>query len=326
MAGSSDFFHHVRDYPYFELPDALGGHLNLPEIAGFQVTKYMVLSVVAAALTLLLFWVLSRKIRDGKPVKGVFWNFWEAIVLTLRDEVVRPTIGTGHHDHGDEHAISDHHHADDYGDGQGNGGTGGMGGVVADQVPMHLTTPSGRAVPVAHPADRHLPFILSVFFFVLFCNLLGMLPWLGSPTADLGVTAMLAGIVFLYVVAMGVKASGGVGYLKSLMPDLGLEGPMNVGMTILLWPIELLGLLIKHAVLAVRLFANLMAGHTVIGVFLGFIGTALAQDALLKYSMIAGSIGMQVFISLLELFVAFLQAYVFAFLTTLFISASENPH
>ena len=92
----------------------------------------------------------------------------------------------------------------------------------------------------------------------------------------------------------------------------------------MLWVIELAGFLIKHAVLAIRLFANIMAGHTVIAVFLGFI--ALTAESGMWAIVMPSSILAQVLIGLLELFVAFLQAYVFAFLATLFIGAAVNPH
>ena len=90
-----------------------------------------------------------------------------------------------------------------------------------------------------------------------------------------------------------------------------------------MWLIETLGLFIKHGVLAVRLFANIMAGHTVLGVFLAFIAQV---DGVLWGIVMPASILGQVGIGMLELFVAFLQAYVFSLLTSLFISAAVNPH
>ena len=171
---------------------------------------------------------------------------------------------------------------------------------------------------------------------MLFCNLLGAIPGLGSPTGSLSVTAVLALFVFACVVIVGMKASGVAGFWTGLMPTLDLPAPLKIGVTLLLWPIELFGLLVKHFVLAVRLFANMMAGHTVLFVILAFI--ALASHSWLHadvnpavgYGMYGAitvaSIAGQIFISLLELFVAFLQAYVFAFLATLFISTAVHPH
>ena len=92
----------------------------------------------------------------------------------------------------------------------------------------------------------------------------------------------------------------------------------------MIWAIEAVGFLIKHGVLAIRLFANIMAGHTVLGVFLGFI--ALSANSLLWGVVMPASIFAQVGIGLLQLFVAFRQAYVFALLTSLFVSAAVSPH
>ena len=127
-----------------------------------------------------------------------------------------------------------------------------------------------------------------------------------------------------------------VGFWKALVPSMDLPGPMMLVMVPALWSVELLGLLIKHGVLAIRLFANIMAGHTVIAVILGFIaGTAYAPDAAnpdtyqalgLWWAVAPASVIGQVLIGLLELFFAFLQAYIFAFLATLFIGMAIHPH
>ncbi len=288
-------FHHVYDANGFELP--FGIELHLPSILGFQLSKFMVLQAVAFVFCLLVFKGLAKRIATGEPVKGRWWNFWEAILLYVRDEVVRPTIGEGHHDHDDEH---DHGHDD------------------------------ATTVSAVHPADQYLPFVLSCFFYVLICNLLGAIPWLGSATGNLNVTGPLALTAFGAVVIFGSQASGPVGFWMSLSPSIDIPGKMAILKIVLvpmIWIIELVGLFIKHGVLAVRLFANIMAGHTVIAVILGFI--AIGADAVnpnLWYIITPASILGQVLIGLLELFVAFLQAYVFSFLATLFISAAVHPH
>jgi F-type H+-transporting ATPase subunit a len=130
-------------------------------------------------------------------------------------------------------------------------------------------------------------------------------------------------VTFLHVVYFGTLQSGVAGFWKSLVPHMDLPGPIAVLLLPMIWIIEAGGLLIKHGVLAIRLFANIMAGHTVLGVFLGFI--ALVDGALWGIVMPASILG-QVGIGMLELFVAFLQAYVFALLASLFISAAVNPH
>ena len=180
------------------------------------------------------------------------------------------------------------------------------------------------AVHPGHPADQFLPFIWSVFFFILFCNLLGAVPWLGSPTGNLWVTAVLAICTFAQVLRTGTNAMGFVGFWKSLVPAMDLPFPMGPPMLLLMWIIEFIGLIIKHGVLAVRLFANIMAGHTVIAVILGFI--AQVGTGQLFYIVAPASVLGQVGVGLLELFVAFLQAYVFAYLSTLFIAAARHPH
>ena len=114
------------------------GSIPLPRIDLFgyelQITKFMVLELAAAILMVLIFVPLARRIASGRPPRGRVWNLMEAMLLFLRDEVVRPAIGR-------------------------------------------------------HEADRFLPFLWNVFFFILFCNLLGLVPWAGSPTGALAVTA-----------------------------------------------------------------------------------------------------------------------------------------
>ncbi|MES2790009.1 MAG: F0F1 ATP synthase subunit A [Planctomycetota bacterium] len=311
----SDVFHHIRDATHFELPGFLGGNsAELPafDILGyhFQVTKFMVLQVVAGLLTLIIFWGLSRHVRSGRPARGRFWNFWEMLAVAIRDDVARPAIGTGHHHEevslGDGHV--DHHDHGDYephGHGHGLADTGG------------------------HPADQYLPYIWSCFFYVLFCNLLGALPWLGSATGHLAVTVALAVSTLIYVIKSGSQKLGVLGYWKALIPTMDLPGTMALFLKPMIWVIELVGLLIKHGVLAVRLFANIMAGHTVIAVILGYIALAAGHDfpyPVLYWLIMPASIFGQLGIGMLELFVAFLQAYVFAFLAALFIGAAVHPH
>jgi F-type H+-transporting ATPase subunit a len=302
--GHSDTFHHVRDFPHFELP--YGVEIHLPNILGFQLTKFMALQVIAGITVFLIFKGLAKRVNSDGPVHGRWWNFWETLAIFIRDEVVRPTIGEGHHDdHGhDDHAASEHH----------------------EEAPpaAALATDAGATVSTAHPADKYLPFIWTCFFYVLICNLLGAIPWLGSATAEINVTGALAIATFGYVVVCGSQVSGPVGFWKSLAPGMELPPAIKIVLVPVIWIIELVGFFIKHGVLAVRLFANIMAGHTVIAVILGFIAASAGTG--LWYGVMPASIFGQVAIGMLELFVAFLQAYVFAFLATLFISAAVHPH
>lgn len=300
---ASDPFHHVRNFDYFEW---FGGvRIPLPKFdiwlfGEFQVTKFMVLQLVALVLAVAIFRGLAKRLQSGNVTKGRFWNFWESIAMFIRDKVVRPTIGDMHHD--------DHGHGHD---GHGHGGHGHGG---------HAAAKAG------HPADKYLPFLWSCFFYILFCNLLGAIPMLGSPTASLMVTGVLAGFAFGFNLLQGFRTFGFVGFWKNQCPSLGLTGGMAIGIGGGIWVIEVFGLFIKHGVLAVRLFANIMGGHTVVGVILSFIAVDAIVGTWLHAVVIPASIGGQIFIGLLELFVSFLQAYVFTFLATIFLSACLHKH
>lgn len=351
MSGE-DHFHHVRDYGYFEVPkfltsehtydsldsvpwyelhalhlksptleqvnEAMEGKIMIPQPfagsakePGFLITKFMVLQVVVLLLCLIIFRGLASRLRSGQPAKGRFWNFWEAIALFIRDEVVRPTIGEPHDDHG--HGHGDHGH-----DGHGHGG----------DAHGHGHAKVANVSAFAHPADRYLPFVWSCFFYILLCNLLGALPFLGSATGEINVTGALAVTALCATFVFGAQAMSVKGFFGNLIPETGVPGPGGAALGGMMFVIELLGFFIKHGVLAVRLFANIMGGHTVLGVILGFIAVAAKPGVSnLIYGMVVpGSIVGQVFIGCLELFVAFLQAYVFSFLVTIFIAGAIHKH
>lgn len=175
-----------------------------------------------------------------------------------------------------------------------------------------------------HDADRFVPFLLTMFFFVLGCNLLGMLPWLGTPTAAWGTTAMLAMVTFATVIGSGMRKLGVVGYWKAQVPHMDLPGVMAVLLVPMIFAIEILGLVIKHFVLSVRLLANMLAGHLVLAVVIAFIAAAWSSAAV--WGVAPASILGATALSLLELFVAFLQAYIFVFLSALFIGMAVHPH
>ena len=180
----------------------------------------------------------------------------------------------------------------------------------------------------AKDADRFLPFLWTVFFFVSAMNLIGMVPGFGSATGSISITASLALVVFGVVLFTGMKKMGAVGFFKAQAPHINIDGalsPLKYILVPMIWAIEVFGLFIKHIVLAVRLFANMFAGHLVLAVFVAFIGVAWASTALAAV-VVPGVIGASVWIYLLELLVAFIQAYVFTFLSALFIGAAIHPH
>src|SRR5262249_33561002 len=140
---------------------------------------------------------------------------------------------------------------------------------------------------------------------------------------NVNVTAMLAFLTFAFVVGAGIRELGFVGYWLALVPHMDVPGWLKPFLWGLMFVIEVAGLLIRHVVLALHLFANMFAGHVVISVILGFV--LLAQGAIF-YLVMPLSIGGVIALSLLELFVALLQAYIFTFLSALFIGAAVHPH
>jgi F-type H+-transporting ATPase subunit a len=190
---------------------------------------------------------------------------------------------------------------------------------------------------VAEPAlgehtDRFVKYVWSVFFFVLTMNLLGLVP-LGSitplatglhiggtATSNIWVTGTMALTTLVMMVANGIRLAGWKHFLGHLCP-----GPLWLAP--ILVPVELVGLLAKTFALAVRLFANMVAGHVLLAVLLGFILTAGSSGgAGLGFAIAVPVVLGSVAISMLEIFVAFLQAFIFTFLTTLFIGMMVTVH
>jgi len=187
---------------------------------------------------------------------------------------------------------------------------------------------------VAEPAlhehtDRFIKYIWSVFFFVLTINILGLLPIPvisnlfgthlgGTATGNIWMTATLAIVTMVMMVINGLRL-GGKAYLAHFCP-----GP--IWMAPLLVPVEIIGLIAKVFALAVRLFANMLAGHILLAVLLSFIMAAGSISAGMGLGVAIPVVLASAAINLLELFVAFLQAFIFTFLTTLFIGRSVVFH
>lgn len=262
--GQVDIIGHVVDSPHLELPfvdphHLLAGKVPLPslELFGidFSITRHVVIMWVAS---LLLIALMLRAFRKPRTVPSGLANFFEAIVVFLRDEVVLPIMGEG--------------------------------------------------------GKKYLPFLLTIFFFILFCNLLGLVPYSATATSNVSVTAGLALCSFFLMLGAGIANNGLLGYCKSIVPS----GVPPV-LLIILIPVELIGLFVKPFALCVRLFANMTGGHVAILVFLGLI-------AILQSEWIAlGSVPFAAAIYLLEIFVGFVQAFVFTLLSTVFISMAAHP-
>jgi F-type H+-transporting ATPase subunit a len=175
-----------------------------------------------------------------------------------------------------------------------------------------------------HDARRFLPFLWTVFFFILACNLFGLLPWAGSPTASLSCTGALAIVALCVTLGTGMAKLGPIGFWRAQVPHLDMPKVLAIFMIPMIFMIEVIGIFIKHGVLAIRLLANMLAGHLVLAVILAFI--AATAETVLYWGVTPVSVAGAATLSLLELLVAFIQAYVFTFLSALFIGMAAHPH
>ena len=174
---------------------------------------------------------------------------------------------------------------------------------------------------IGHGGAKFVPFIETLFFFILYCNLLGLIPWGATPTGNLAVTGALALLAFLVIEISGFFALGPKGYLKTIvMVPAGMTGIGAVLMAVIMTPVELIGKIVKPFALCLRLFANMTAGHFVILSLLGLI------FLFANWFIAGGTVAFVLFMMCLELLVAFLQAYIFALLTSVFIGLMQHEH
>jgi F-type H+-transporting ATPase subunit a len=255
---SSWILHHILDSNSLDFDPF--GTINLPQIhllgLDISITKHVVYMWVVSVFLFLTFYFASKSYRKSKVPKGVS-NMLELLVVFVRDEIARPTIGKGY--------------------------------------------------------EKFLPYLLTVFFFILTCNFLGLIPYGSTVTSNISVTASLATLSFIVIQAGGMIKNGPFGYFKGLIPH---------GIPVFLIPImfivEILSMFTKPFALAVRLFANMTAGHIVIYALIGLI-------FILKTVFVAPvSVAFAVFIELLEILVALIQAYIFTILSSLFIGMAVH--
>jgi len=162
--------------------------------------------------------------------------------------------------------------------------------------------------------DRFVPYLVTAFFFILFVNLFGMIPFAATATGNIAVTLALALFTFVVTQYAAIRSMGLGAWLKHL------TGGVAVWLWPIMIPVEILGLFTKPFALTVRLFANMVAGHIVILSLLGLIYALNSQFVAL------GSVPMALGIFLLELFVAFVQAYIFTMLSAVFIGQGLAHH
>ncbi len=172
---------------------------------------------------------------------------------------------------------------------------------------------------------QHFPFLATVFFVVMFGDYIGMLPTWKAGTGTTGVTGAIALMSFCYFIMVGMKKKGVFGYIKSLAPS-GLPAPI----AIIVWVIELFSTFLRLITLAVRLFCNMFAGHVVMGVF-AIMATTFVQPLIASITPATVGTGamsilwmaLLILIYLVELLVAFIQAYIFTLLSAVYVQLAE---
>ncbi len=256
--GSDWIIHHVLDS--HELDIAPFGSIPLPHLSLFgldiSITKHVVFLWLVAILLLIAFKIAANAYKKSLIPHG-FTNFMEVMIMFVRDDIAKPTIGKGY--------------------------------------------------------EKFLPYLLTVFFFILFSNFIGLIPNGSTITSNISVTATLAVIAFIVIQGGGMIKNGALGYFKGLIPS-----GVPAWLLPIMFIVEILGLFTKPFALAVRLFANMTAGHIVIFSLIGLI-------FILKTFYVAPvSVAFALFIYLLEILVALIQAYIFTMLTALFIGMAVH--
>jgi F-type H+-transporting ATPase subunit a len=173
---------------------------------------------------------------------------------------------------------------------------------------------------VGHHGEGFVPFALTLFFFILCCNLLGMIPYGSTATGNISVTATLAIITAIVVEVAGIRANG-LGYLNTIFY---WNKDLPIVLRILMFPlmslVEVVGKISKPVALTIRLFANMTAGHIVLLALIGLI------FAFRSWALAGVPVALATAISVLELFVSFLQAYIFTLLACVFIGQMREAH
>ncbi len=283
---------HVKDAEYFEFPRALGGKLYIPQL--LKTDKP--LATISTG-----FKPIDDRIEpfDLKITKFMVLELIAAVIVIVLFTRLAARIK------------------------RGNAPKGSLTNLLESMV-VFIRDEVARPAIGHHDADRFMPYLLTVFFFIVGCNLLGLVPWAGSATGALATSGALAILTFATVIFSGMAKLGPVKFWLAQVPHMDLPKPIGFLLKPMIFAIELLGLCIKHFILAMRLLANMMAGHLVLAVILAFIAASASSFA--WYAVTPASVLGVVALSLLELFVAFLQAYIFTFLSALFIGMAVHPH
>ncbi len=288
--------HALHENPIFKVNVGEGDipALNIHDgVYSFFITNHLMMTFVAAIAVFLTFMYVAGRVRpsgkglDAYKTRGRSAQMFETMCTFIRDEVVRPNLG-----------------------------------------PM---------------TDKYIYYIWTVFFFILFANVLGLIPigyilqvltgnphyshWGGSATGNLSLNVMLAISSFVAILYIGIRETGFKTFVAHFNP-LGWDGPklLSFGIGIPLYFLEWMGLLIKCTVLAMRLFGTMMSGHLVIAAFVGMVFAARELSYSLAYGVGFAVIIGGILLTLLELFICCLQAFIFTFLTVLFIAMVATHH
>ena len=303
LASANDPTSHVIPHdvlgPLFEVevPDTHIPALNIIDgVYRFSVTNHLLMSFFSGVVVILVFRFVAGRVRvngeglEAYRTRGRFAQVFETMCSFMRDEVVRPNL--------------------------------------------HELT------------DKYISYIWTIFFFVLFANVLGLVPigsalYLaalavgidnnhlthigGTATGNLSLNVVLATGTFIAIIYIGIRETGAKAFFAHFNP-LGWQDKKMLLIGIPLYFLEWLGLLIKCVVLAMRLFGTMMAGHLVLAAFMGLIFVAVEVSVGLAYGVQIAVIIAGIVLTLLELFICFLQAFIFTFLTVLFISLVASHH
>ncbi|MCH8924472.1 MAG: F0F1 ATP synthase subunit A [Planctomycetes bacterium] len=286
---------HVKDAPHFEVPRMLSGGTGVWDIPQIRKSREPFATVSVG----------FKKLDDMiEPLEGKVTKFMvlEVVAATLVAFVFIRLAGKM----------------------SGGGRPRGRAWNMLEALLVFLRDEVARPCIGDHDVKKFLPLIWTIFFFVLGCNLLGLVPWMGSPTGALATTGALALITFLCVIVTGMVKIGPISFWTGQVPPMELPLALAIVLKPMIFVIEIFGMLIKHFVLSVRLLANMTAGHLVLAVLLAFISASWQSMAVWGIAPVS-ILGATAF-SMLELFVSFLQAYIFAFLTALFIGMAVHPH
>jgi F-type H+-transporting ATPase subunit a len=206
-------------------------------------------------------------------------------------------------------------------------GSGAPRGVASMIEAMVLFVRNDVAIAnIGHKGAKFAPYILTLFWLILYCNLLGLLPFGATATGNLAVTGALALTALVTIEVSGMVALGPKGYAKTIVfVPPGTTGVTAVLLTLIMIPVELIGKIVKPFALMLRLFANMTAGHFVILSLMGMI-FIFGHLAFFRWAIAGGSVAFMLFMYALELLVALLQAYIFALLVSVFIGLMQHEH